>query len=274
MQNLVSIIKKYKSAVIGFSGGCDSTLLLYASLKAGIKVKAVTFHSIFYPNSELTLAKDTAGALGASHCVITFNPLDLPLMKSNPKNRCYICKKYLFGKLKEMADKEDYDAVFDGSNTDDLNDYRPGFQAVKEFGIISPLIEAGLTKVRIRELLRQAGLSQWNKQSFACYFSRFPYGTHINTELVKQVSTAEQALHNLGLLSARVRLHKDCARIETDENDFKRVATDYLIRDNAIKAVKNAGFIYVALDLEGYRTGSMNESLMIDKSSADKKSGD
>lgn len=261
MEQLIKIIKQYNSALLGFSGGSDSALLLYASLKAGIKVKAVTFHSIFYPNSELELAKNTAKILGAEHNIIFFEPLKLPLMSNNPKNRCYICKKYLFGKLKMMAEKEGFDIVFDGSNIDDLNDFRPGFKAVKELGIKSPLIEAGLAKSRIRELLKEVGLSQWNKPSFACYFSRFPYNAYIDDELVKQVSAAEQALHGLGLLSARVRFHGACARIETNENDLKLCIDSISLRSKVIEVVKRAGFIYVAVDLEGYRTGSMNEVL-------------
>lgn len=261
MENLINIIKKYESAVIGFSGGVDSSLLLYASIKANIKVKAVTFHSSFYPESELDKAKEFASKLNINHQVIYYNPLELENLNHNPINRCYICKKFIFEKLKEIAMNENYNAIFDGSNIDDLKDYRPGFKAIEEIGAVSPLIEAKLSKENIRNILKNNGFDIWNKPSFACYFSRFPYNTKITKEKVIQINESETEIHNLGLISARVRYHNDVARIEMNNDDFIKCATNNNIKEKVINIVKKSGFLYVALDLEGYITGSMNKTL-------------
>lgn len=263
MQNLIDVIKKYESAVIGFSGGVDSSLLLYAAKRANIRVKAITFHSMFYPEIELDKAKDFAKKLDINHEIILFNPLEIENLNNNPKNRCYICKKDIFFKLREIADKENYKAIFDGSNIDDLKDYRPGFKAVEEIGAVSPLIEAKLNKENIRKLLKDNGFEIWNKPSFACYFSRFPYDSNITKEKVMQINFAETEIHNLGLISARVRYHNEVARIEMNNDDFIKCATDSIIREKIIKVVKKSGFLYVALDLEGYTTGSMNKMIEV-----------
>ncbi len=261
MEKLIEILKKYKSAAIGFSGGCDSALLLHAAIKAGVRAEAITFHSRFYPESELKLAVDTAKLLGASHRVIEFEPLDMEELRFNPENRCYICKKYIFSRIADIAAEEGLEALMDGSNVDDMRDCRPGSVALRELGVKSPLLEAGLGKARIRELLKEAGLPQWDKPSFACYFSRFPYGAEITPELVEMVARCEQGIHDLGLISARVRYHCGIARIETGEKDFEKCVSDGSVREKVIKIVKDAGFTYITLDLEGYRTGSMNQTM-------------
>ena len=261
MDRLTQILKKYKSAAIGFSGGCDSALLLYAAVKAGIRTEAITFHSRFYPETERTLAIETAKLIGAPHRVINFEPLDIKELRQNPENRCYICKKYIFSCITDIAAKEGLETVLDGSNTDDDADFRPGRAALRELGVKSPLLEAGLNKARIRELLKDAGLPQWDKPSFACYFSRFPYGTEITSELINMVAKCEEDIHRLGLLSVRVRYHRNIARIEAGVADFDKCVSDTSVKEKIITIAKNAGFIYVTLDLEGYKTGSMNKTL-------------
>lgn len=270
MDKLLSILKSYKSVVLGFSGGCDSSLLLYACAKADIKTLAVTFHSIMYPHSELEIAVDTAKKLHIPHRVISFDPLSISELRLNPKERCYICKKSLFTTLTEIAENEGYGAVVDGSNIDDLKDYRPGFTALQDLGVKSPLVEAGFTKEEIRLSLKDAGLPQWNKPSFACYFSRFPYGVTVDEEAVKKVAGLEEWLHSEGLSSARVRVHGSVSRIETGRSDMLLCVSDDGFKQKIIDTAKESGFIHVCLDLEGYRTGSMNEQLYFNELSSQK----
>lgn len=270
MDKLFSVLKSYKSVVLGFSGGCDSSLLLYACAKADIKTLAVTFHSIMYPHSELELAIDTAAKLRVPHRVIPFAPLSIPDLRQNPKERCYICKKSLFTTLTEIVAKEGYGAVIDGSNIDDLKDYRPGFTALQDLGVKSPLVEAGFTKEKIRSSLKDAGLPQWNKPSFACYFSRFAYGATVDDESIKMVAHLEEWLHAEGLSSARVRVHGLVARIEANRDHMLLCASDNCFKQKIIETAKKSGFSHVCLDLQGYRTGSMNEPLYFNESPSQK----
>lgn len=259
MDKLLAVLKTHKSIVLGFSGGCDSSLLLYSCAKANIKTLAVTFHSIMYPTSELELAVDTAKKLNIPHRVIHFDPLSIPRLRHNPKERCYICKKSLFTTLTEIAEKEGYDAVVDGSNVDDLKDYRPGFIALQDLGVKSPLVEAGFTKSKIRLLLKEVGLPQWEKPSFACYFSRFPYGAIVDEQSVEQVAQMEEWLHSEGLSSARVRIHSTMARIEASNEHILLCLSNVGLRQRILTTAKELNFYRVCLDVEGYRTGSMNE---------------
>lgn len=264
-QVLKDNIRKSGSAAIAFSGGVDSTFLVKVAHDVlGDKMLAVTATSSTYPKRELNEAIKYAKNMGAKHLIISSEELDIEGFASNPKNRCYFCKKELFTKIGKVAKDNGMEYVFDGSNLDDNGDYRPGMEAARELKVISPLKDANLTKADIRELSNQLGLPTWNKPSFACLSSRFPYGKKITIPKLKMVDEAEQFLIDMGIRQVRVRHHGEIARIEVSPEERVKFF-DAKIMDKIGEKFKKIGFTYVTLDILGYRTGSMNEVLSVEE---------
>lgn len=252
-----------KSAVIAYSGGVDSTFLLKVAKDVlGDKVIAVSARSETYPVSEYKEAKRTAKAIGARHIIINTQELKNKRFSSNPSDRCYYCKGELFKKLKQIAKRYNICHIVDGVNADDLKDFRPGINAADELGVRHLLNEAGLTKIDIRRLSKQLGLATWSKPAQACLASRFPYGEKITAERLKLVETAEDMLKKFNFKNIRVRLHKDIARVELNKDEATKLLEPNISK-KLTQLLKNKGITYITLDLEGYRSGSMNEALKI-----------
>ncbi len=250
-----------ESVAVAFSGGVDSTFLLKAAHDImGDKAIAVTAKSKVFPEREMKEAEAFCKEEGIRQIVFNLNQLEIEGFKDNPHDRCYICKRELMSKIKTIAEENSLNYAAEGSNIDDLGDYRPGLQAVSELGIKSPLRYAGLNKAEIRELSKMMDLKTYDKPSFACLASRFPYGEKITGEKLKMIDKAEQLLLNLGFNQIRVRIQGKTARIEACENDFPRLF-EKETRDKIISEFKEYGFTYISADLQGYRTGSMNETL-------------
>lgn len=261
---LKRILEGLGGAVVAFSGGVDSSFLLKAAsdVLPREKVLAVTAVSDTYTGSELAQAKRFAKALGVRHKIIFTDELkDRNFIKNRP-DRCYYCKRELFKRLNAIARRNRLYFVADASNVDDRKDYRPGSRAKKEMGVKSPLQDAGITKNDIRRFSKKLGLETWDKPSMACLASRIPYGVRISKAVLKKVGRAEAFMKHLGINQVRVRYHNDIARIEVDKKDIKRFSSKNFC-DKIVRRLKELGFRYIVLDLEGYRTGSLNEVLSL-----------
>lgn len=254
-------LRELESVLIAFSGGVDSTFLAkIAREELGDRAVAVTARSETYPLFEYKEALDLARRIGIRHMTIETEELTLEAFRNNPPDRCYHCKRELFGRLRRLADEIGVRHVADGANVDDTGDFRPGMKAAAELGIVSPLKEAGFTKEDIRAVSKAMGLPTWDKPSYACLSSRFPYGQTIELEAVARVGEAEEFLRELGFRQLRVRHHGDIARIEVPPADVAALAAEPA-RSKVVARLRELGYKYVTLDMQGYRTGSMNETL-------------
>jgi len=258
---LLEKLSTLSSVLVAFSGGTDSTFLLKAAVDAlGEKCLAATVDAQIIPRREIDEARRIARDLWVKHIIIPVDIFRVPEFAANTSYRCYHCKKYIFRLLLDTAKKYNLKYVIDGTNADDTGDYRPGLRALSELGIISPLKDAGITKAEIRHISRELGLQNWNKPSGACLASRFPYGEEITSKKLHLIESAEKLLFSLGFNQCRVRYHRTIARIEIPEQDFKR-ALHNPIRKKIVAGLESLGFVYVTLDIAGFRTGSLNKLL-------------
>jgi len=247
---------------LAFSGGVDSSLLLKMAAdraaKKGTKVWAVTFNSRLHPSCDLENARKVAGELGGIHVILEIDELEMEEIRSNPVNRCYLCKRNLFRTLMAFAKEKGVEVLAEGTNEDDLHVYRPGIQAVRELGIRSPLAEAGLTKEEVRRLAAACGISAASRPSTPCMATRLPYGARMDYEILKKIEAGEEILRRMIGGNVRLRLHGQVVRIETDPERFSLALEK---REEVVRQLKELGFVYITLDLEGFRSGSMDVGL-------------
>jgi uncharacterized protein len=259
-ERLIAFIESRGSVAVAFSGGVDSSFLCRAAVEAlGERAAAITVVSPFLPKFEIESAKEIARRIGIAHFFVE-EPEIPEEVAANPKDRCYHCKKIEFGRILAAAQARDIPSVLDGSNLDDLADYRPGMKALEELGIVSPLREAGLTKTEIRELSRRFDLPTWNKPAFACLASRIPYGERIDREKLARVEKAEEVLRSFGFRQFRVRAHGDVARIEVAPEERPGFFDEGRL-DTISRSLKECGFLYAAFELEGYSQGNLNRAI-------------
>ena len=264
-QSLHEFLRRYSSAVVAFSGGVDSSYLAYASNQVlGEAARAVTALSPSVSELQEKLVRDFVSSFKLNHCFVDTSEMENPEYTANPTNRCYFCKSELFSRLDKLRAEWGIDVIFDGSNADDVGDYRPGRKAADEEQVVSPLIEVGMTKEDIRLLSKKWGLPTWDLPAMPCLSSRLPYGVEVTPEKLRQVESAEQYLRTLGLEQFRVRHHEELARIEIASSEMAKVL-DLRLFEQISHKLKTFGYPYVTLDLEGFRSGSLNELLQIEE---------
>jgi pyridinium-3,5-biscarboxylic acid mononucleotide sulfurtransferase len=257
---LIAYLKSLGKVVLAFSGGVDSTFLLRVAKEAlGDNVKAVTIMSPYIPKWEIAEAKELVKELGVDHEIIEASIIDS--IKYNPEDRCYLCKTAVFSMITAVAKEQGYNCVIDGTNFDDISDYRPGLRALKELEVKSPMLECKLTKAEIRGFSKELGLKTWDKPAYACLLTRIPYGDELKVEAFERIEKAERFMMSIGFRAVRVRCHGDLARVEVNRNDRSKLFDEEIL-DTIAEKIKECGFKYVTMDLQGYRVGSFNETII------------
>lgn len=260
-ERLLKLFETYarQDLCVAFSGGVDSSLVLIlaceAAKKTGKRVYALTMDTVLHPKADLEIAKSVLAKTDAIHKVISLDELAVPQMRNNPVNRCYLCKKELYSRMLSFAQEKGITLLLEGSNEDDLHVYRPGLKAVQELGVKSPLAECHITKDEVRTLAQEYGIQVADRPSAPCMATRLPYGAEINLELLKRIDSAEEALRKMGLKNVRVRVHKDTLRLEVDKDSLVFAAAH---GEEIVERLKKVGCTYITLDLEGFRSGSMD----------------
>lgn len=260
LEKLKSRLRELESVAVAYSGGVDSNFLLKVATETlGDKAIAITIHAMMHSSREIEEAKEYAKSFNANHIVLNIDNLDVEDFIKNTPQRCYHCKTAVFTKIKEIAKENNIKYVVDGTNMDDLGDYRPGLKALEELNIVSPLKECGLTKEDIRSLSKEMNLETYKKPAFACLATRVPYGTEITNDILRTIEKSEAFLQDMGFSQFRVRVHDNIARIEVDKSEINKFFTENLLEKTTNK-LKEIGFEYVTLDMNGYKMGSMNKA--------------